>query len=239
MTALVIVLSIIAVILSLIVLLLLFGRVKIHILSREKVKIVISVLGIRIISFSNEKKKQKTKSLSRCRHPDRVLKRELRKRRKAARAAMKKREKAKRKALKKRQKREQNNAPVTTPTLRENISTVFLLLKKILNLSRGKLALRVRRLRISVGSDDAAKTAILYGVISQSTAYLLEWAEHNFSKVRCSDEIDIVPDYLSPRCHADIDLICSFGIIVGIRMLIAHAASGLDFTKEETASPNE
>jgi len=230
-TTLWIVLSIIAAIIALVVLLLVFGRVKIRILCREKVKVTISVLGIRLIHLNDEKKKKKTKALTQCRHPDRVLKRELRKRKKAARAARKKREKARRKALKKKQKQGQAT-PAKTPTLKENISTIFQLLKKILKLSQGKLALRVRRLKISVGSDDAAKTAILYGAISQSAAYLLEWVEHNFSKVRYSEPIEVIPDYLSSRSHAEIDLICSFHIIVGIRMLIAHGESGLDLTKK-------
>ncbi len=242
MSILVIVLTIIAAIIALIALLLIFGRIKVRIISKEKVKVIVSVLGIRFTVFSNEKKEPKLKNLSRCRHPDRVLKKEVRKRKKAARAAMKKREKSRQKALKKKQQKAQS-AQISSPTLTQNIDTVLTLLKKLREVTRGKLTLHIRRMKIAVGSEDAAKTAILYGLILQSTAYLLEWAKECFAQVRSAPgRIAIIPDYTSERCRAEIDLACylslSQALGIAIRMLIAYRkANGApirDMIEEET-----
>lgn len=223
MTTFVIVLSIIAAVIALFALLLIFGRAKIRIIAHDTVKVIVSVLGIRFTVFSNAKKNKKIKSLSRCRHPDRVLKKELRKRRKAARAAQKKREKAKRK----KQQKKIKAAALPSPNFKENMEMVLVLLKKIRELTHGKISLRIRGLKISIGTGDAAKTAILYGVVSQSTAYVLEWAQHNFSEVHYrGKDIQIIPAYTESRSHAEVDICCSLYLSqiigIGIRMLIAY-----------------
>ena len=233
MTTLVIVLSIIAAVVALFVLLLIFGRAKIRIVSRDTVRVIVSVLGIRFTVFSNAKKKQKIKNLSRCRHPDRVLKKELRRRRKAAKAAQKKREKA----MRKKQQKKGKAAALPSPNLKENLEMVLVLLKKIRALTRGKIALHLRALKISLGTGDAAKTAILYGVVSQSTAYALEWAQHNFSEVRYhGEDIQIIPAYTEEKSHAEVDICCSLYLSqvigIGIRMLTAYREAHADRLKK-------
>lgn len=225
-----IILAVLAGLILLVAALLIFGKAKLRIICREKVKLVAYVFGIRFTLISSEKKKPKEKNLSRCHNPDRVLKKELRRRRKAAMQALKKREKAAKKAakkaLKKKQKQEQA-AQVPAPNLKENLEMVAVLLKKLHRATKGKVDIHVRKMKISVGTDDAAKTAILYGAVVQSAAYLLQWIDHSFAEIRRNPgDMEITPDYVSGKCHADIDITCSLYLsqILGIavRMLSAY-----------------
>ena len=155
-----------------------------------------------------------------------MLKKELRKRKKAAKKAMKKREKAKQKKLQ----QKSQKASLPTPNLRENLEMVITLIKKIRSLTKGKILLRIRKLKITMGTGDAAKTAILYGVASQSTAYLLEWAKHNFSNVQYhADDIKIIPAYTEAQSRAEVDICCSLylsqAISIGLRILNAYRSA--------------
>lgn len=210
--------------------LLIFGKARIRIIAREKVKVVAYILGVPLTLFNSDKKEKKKKSLSRCHNPDRVLKKELKRRRKAAEVAAKKREKAKKKAakkaLKKKQKKEQAKA-LPAPNLKENLEMVAALLKKLHRVTKGKPEIHIRKLKIAVGTDDAAKTALLYGTVVQGAAYLLHWIEQSFASIhRNPDDVEIVPDYLSGKCHAEVDISCSLYLSqilgIGIKMLTAY-----------------
>ena len=220
-----IVLWILLAIISLLVLLLLFGSAKVHIVCREKLRVAVSVLGIRFTVVSDKEKKEKPKkALAECRNPKRVLKKELKQQLKAAKKAEKKRLKAKKKAEKKKavtatQKR-------ATPNLKENLEMILALLKRLYAETRGKIKIRFRKMHICVGTDDAAKTAILYGVIVQSVSYILNLVEEKFTHVKRRDgDVTVVPDYTTTQCSADIDLICKIkirrAISIALNMLFA------------------
>ena len=75
-----IVLWIILAILALLAAILLFGRVGIRITYRETLKVVLSVCGIRHPVYpEKEPRKRPVRDLSKCRNPDAVLQRELKK----------------------------------------------------------------------------------------------------------------------------------------------------------------
>ncbi len=212
-----------------IALVLLFGNASIRIVCREKLRVVASICGIHITLVSDkEPKPKKVKNLSECKNPEAVLRRELRRRQKEARKAEKRRLKAQKKAAKKAAKKKQQAAtrPLPTPNLKEKLDMILALVKKLYELTRGKLRVRVRRMHIKVGAEDAAKTAILYGVILQNASCLLSLIENKFTHIKRKDgEMQIEPDYLSGKCSADIDLTCSFKlrriIVIGVSMLFA------------------
>ncbi|MBQ8309810.1 MAG: DUF2953 domain-containing protein [Clostridia bacterium] len=218
-----IVLWIILAILALLVLLILFGSAKVHIVCREKLRIAVSVLGIRFTLISDKEKKEKPKKeLETCHNPDKVLKKELKRQMKAAKKAEKKRLKALKKAEKK--KALAASGKRATPNLKENLEMILALLKKLYAETRGNIKIRFRRMHIYVGSNDAAKTAILYGVIVQSVSYILNLVEEKFTHVKRRDgDVTVEPDYTSAQCSADIDLICT----VKIRRAISMALSML------------
>lgn len=207
MNALIIILGVLLGIVLLLLLAVLFGRAKIRIICQGKIKVMASVLGIRFTVYSDQKKKKKKRLLHRCDDPDKVLKRELRRQKKALEKKRKKRKKAKTK----KEKRIKRGHP--DPNLIENLQMIQTLLKKLYAVTKGALRIKVRRMHISIGTEDAAKTAITYGVAVQSAAYLLEFIDTHFTKIRRKNgAMAIVPDYLSETTTSDIDISCSIGL---------------------------
>lgn len=214
---------------ALLVLVILFGTAKIRIVCREKLRIVASVCGIRFTLVSDkEPKKKEPRNLSECRNPEAVLRRELKRQQKEARRAERKRLKAEKKAAKKAKKKALNaEQHAATPNLKENLQMITALLKKLYSLTRGKIRIRVRRMHITVGAEDAAKTAILYGVAVQSASYILNLIEEKFNHIHRKDgEMSVEPDYLSGESHADIDIACSVKlhriISIALGMLLSY-----------------
>lgn len=216
-----IVLWIVLAILALLVLLLLFGTAKVRIVCREKLRVAVSVFGIRFTLVSDkEPKKKKQKALEKCSNPDRVLKKELRRQMKEAKKAEKKRLKAKKKAEKKKALAATGKRP--TPNLKENLGMILALLKKLYEKTHGKIKIKFNRMHIYVGSDDAAKTAVLYGVIVQSVSYILNFVEEKFTHIkRRAGDMSVEPDYTATQCSADIDLVCSVKIRHAIGMALS------------------
>lgn len=232
MQALWITLGAIAGLLLLLVLLLLVGKAKIHIVCVQKPKVIASVFGIRFTLISDKKKeKDATKDLSRCRNPGRALKKEWKRQRREAKKALKKqrkaREKAKRKAEKKKQKKAlAANRP--SPNVLENLAMITALIKKLYLASNGKIHVHVKKMHLSVATGDAAKTAILYGVTVQSAAYLLQFIQTHFLRIhRKPQSMQIRADYLSDKSHVDIDIVVSIrlcsAIGIGIKLLLAYS----------------
>ena len=227
-----IVLWIVLGIVALLALLLIFGTAKIRIVCQEKLRVVASVCGIRftLISDKEDPPKKEAKNLARCRNPDALLKKELRRQQKEAAKAERRRKRAEKKAARKAKKKQLAAATgkaAPTPNLKENLDMILALLKKLYRETRGKIRIRFRKMHITVGTEDAAKTAILYGVIMQSAAYLLQFVESNFTHIERHDgDMTVEPDYLSTQCRADIDIICSVklrrAIKIGIGMLFAY-----------------
>ncbi len=225
---LIIILSVLGALLLLVILLLLFGNAKIHIVCREKLRVVASICGVRFTLISDkkkEKKKKKSKEPPRCRNPKNILKKELRQKEREAKKAEKKRLRAEKKAKKKKAKRAGVPAEYCpTPNLKENLEMILALLKRLYRETRGKIGIHFRKMYIRVATDDAAKTALLYATILQSATLLLNFVEEKFNHVKRKDgAMEITPDYLASTCQADIDLICSVKIrralVIALRML--------------------
>lgn len=220
MTALQIVLSVIGGIAVLLLLLLFFGSVRIKTTINGEVMILGSILGIRRRLYPHPEPKEDLIDVSRCRHPERVLRKEEKRRRKAL-------EKAERKRLKK--KEEKPSAPAPAPNLKENLDMILALLKRAYKLTRGKLAIEFREMHLRVAAGDAAQTAILYGVVLQTSAYLLQWTEDHFNHVRRRDgAMTVEPDYLAAKPTAKLDLRISVRLFraigIGFQMLRAYSA---------------
>ncbi len=206
-------LSILAALLLIALLLFFLGHAKLRVVCRERLRVVAYICGIPLTLVSDKEKEQpEPPDLSSCRNPERALRKELKRQRKLAEKARKRRLRAQRKAAKRANRREKQHAkrPTATPNLKENLEMISALLRDVYRETHGKIRVKFRRMHIYVGSEDAAKTAILYGVILQSTAYLLEFADSHFlvSEHREGD-MTVEADYSADTCHADIDIVCS------------------------------
>lgn len=225
MPPLLIVLTVLGGLLLLLLLLLLLGHARVRIRCPGKaLRVTLSVCGIPFTLLSDaEKEIPDPKDLE---HPEALLRRERRRQRRAEKRAEKKRLRAREKAAKRaEQKRTQRNDQ-PSPNLKEKLEMILALLQLLYRETGGKLRLRVRRLHLWVGTDDAAKTAILYGAVLQSATYLLQWIDTHLLRIdRRDGAMTVEPDFVSGKCHADIDLTCSIrlytALVIGVRMLLA------------------
>lgn len=97
------------------------------------------------------------------------------------------------------------------------------LLSKILDRVHSAVTLRTRRVTVVVSTDDAAKTALLYGAVSAALAGLIEIVDRSVVRVKTKgrDKIDVRADFLSGKSRAELDLILSSRVFGMLRLLFA------------------
>ncbi|MBQ8175331.1 MAG: DUF2953 domain-containing protein [Clostridia bacterium] len=84
--------------------------------------------------------------------------------------------------------------------------------------------LDVHRLRITVATGDAAQTAILYGVTSQSLAYLLAFLDrHTNLHPSCRADIGVYADFIGQKSSTDCDLTFSLRVYQLIHLGVKFA----------------
>ena len=215
-------LSVVGGALALMLLVLFLGSASVRLSIDGEVTVAVSVLGIRKRLLPRPKPRENLRDVSQCRNPDRLLRREEKRRRKAA-------AKAEQKRLKQEQKKaaKKAGAAAPAPNLKENLDMILALLKKAYTLTKGKIGVRFRKMHLRVATGDAAGTAILYGVVVQSAAYLLQWSEDHFNRVRREDgDMTVEPDFVSSRSAAEVDVRISVRLFravgIGIGMLRAY-----------------
>lgn len=138
---------------------------------------------------------------------NRQAKKDARKRKKQAKAAKKKKDKQARTADRTAKK------PQKKKGVAELLDLVCMLLDALKSLGKsfGKhFEIEVVKLRITVGSEDAAQTALLYGTAVQALAYLLEWLSMLTNlriKKQNRGDVLVEADFTSEQIQADLHLI--------------------------------
>lgn len=103
------------------------------------------------------------------------------------------------------------------PKRKLDIKRLFPTLLRILKLITAKFFKRIRwkikRINVVVATGDAAETAIAYGVVSQSLAYMLEFLD-GFAKVKVArnGSVSVNADFLSEKSRAEVDIYFSISI---------------------------
>ena len=191
--------------------LLLFLRVKISVISDgTDTKLLLRILGIPVKLFPRKQRKQKIRLSD---YTPRGLRR----------AQKKKDKKALKEALKEKHKKPADEESEKTP-LSETVSQITALAKKIISKFFRHLRIDVTRIRISVGTPDAAKTGILYGAVCQGVAYLTEVLDHvtNIKKTK-KTEISVCADFVSGKTAADINISFSLTVWQALDILLGAA----------------
>ena len=197
--------------------LLLFLRVKISIISDGgNTKLLLRILGIPIKLYPTKEKKRKIRMSD---YTPRGLRR-----------AQKKKEKQ---ALKESKKKPQNTQEEKS-ALSDTVSVITALVKKIVSRFFRHLRIDVAKIYVSVGTPDAAKTAVLYGVVCQGVAYLCEILERitNVKKTK-KTEVSVVSDFVSGKTRADINI--SFSLVVWQALDILLSAA-FEFIKNKAST---
>lgn len=83
-------------------------------------------------------------------------------------------------------------------------------------------SLKIKHLRIIVASDDAAKTALLYGTVSSSLAFTVEWLDRHLVKIKKPRKHAAIlqADFSSGSFSADADLHLETSLVRVLRLFI-------------------
>ncbi len=97
------------------------------------------------------------------------------------------------------------------------------LIEKILIRMPNTFSLKMRRLIISVAANDPAKTALLYGVVSQALAYFLEWADERLIRIKPAKPgaVNVYADFEKDKLSLDIDLVLYSNLLRILKLGIA------------------
>lgn len=119
----------------------------------------------------------------------------------------------------------------------ELLNTVSAVVKKVLASFGKHLKIKTVRLRITVATGDAAKTAVVYGAVCQAVTYVMEML-YNIAgfTVSKSGEVTIVPDFVSERSSADIKIIFKLRVWHVFAMLLSGAIA---FIKKKVLNTNK
>lgn len=143
---------------------------------------------------------------------------------------------AKAKKHKKEHKGEGKREEKTPFTLRENLQLVRALSAVLVRRCGKHLRLHAARIHLYVATGDAATTAIAYGAVSASLAYLIAALE-KVMKVRARrGDVSVVADYLSETPRADVKLHFSIPLGSALALLIALALAYLKKRRAQRAA---
>lgn len=202
-------------------------RANIEVCYSDSVRVAIKVCGIRIVITPKQKKPPKLSDFTAKKFRKRLakdeaarLKAEAKKAEKQAKKEAKKAEKKKAAEAKKKAEAEgkiqestdsQKKKKKKKMQLADIIGWVYVGLDALKGLGKsfGKhFEIEAVKMKIAVGTEDAAQTAILYGIIVQMAAYLVEClsAITNF-RCRNREEMEISADFLSDKMVMDLHFI--------------------------------
>ena len=106
---------------------------------------------------------------------------------------------------------------------------VLALAKKFYHTTHGKVRIRVNKLHIRVAADEAAHTALLYGVVIQIVSTILNYVDQYYAVLEHKEgDISVNPDYSSSESSAEIDIAITAKvwrtIIMIVKMVDAYDA---------------
>ena len=209
----------VTVVLSVLLLLLLalLLRVKFTLEYREAVVLKWHILGLSFALFPKTEKHV---------HPRRYTPRAIRRRK---RRAQKKRARKLRRANKraKRNAKKTGGKPRVRVGLHENVILLRALAAALLRKTGKRLHLKAARVHIRVATGDAATTAVLYGAVCASLAYLLAILERTTRLTAGPKGISVVADYLAERPTADVRLVFSARVWELLALLFTAALAAV------------
>ncbi len=201
-------------VLLLCLLILLLGKAKIARLKvkfKDCIQVEITLLGIPFVLYDDSDGEELPKKF--CKNPKRALKAELRRQKK---------EDAYYAKLHERQMALIHSGKLDGVDLRDKLSAILALVKEFYRVAKGKLSLRAVHMNISVGSDNAATTALVWGGVSAGATLILDWLDENFVNINYDkSDISIRPNFTGTETTADVNLSFSVRLFPAISIALA------------------
>lgn len=173
-------------------------RVRFVLRAGEAVTLELRILFIRIRLYPRKK---------RIRARDYSPRRLKRTEKKAAKRAVKKLKKSK-----KHQKEHAEASPDTALTLHDKLVLVRGLCAVLIRRTHKHLYLHTARLHVIVATGDPAETAIAYGAVSQSVAYLLTGLDRITHLKAATPDVGVFADFLGKRSRIEANIILSIRV---------------------------
>ena len=204
-------------------------RARVTIEMQDELKLYVTFAGIRINILPKKPKKYKISDYT----PEKIAKRDAKAALKAEKKAKKKAEKAKAKSKKKEEQKKLTKAQkkalkakkkASRPLLPDTVSLFANVLKLFFSGLFRKLHVHVARIRINVGSPDAASTAMMYvGICNALNPVFALIEKHSNLHGRKRADIEIYPDFLSDELKIDakVGFAMSLGGLLGVLFKVA------------------
>ncbi len=187
-------------------------RVRLTVRAGDNVTLELRILFLRLRLFP-KKKRIKPRDYS----PRRL---ERAKKKAAKRAAKKETKKQKHK------KEHTPSEPAIKLTLRDKIALVRALCAVVIRRTHKHLRLHAARLHVRVATGDPATTAIVYGAVSQSLAYLLTGLDQVTRLKAAEPDVGVYADFLGEKSKIEADITFSIrvwgAIATAVPTLIAY-----------------
>lgn len=216
-------------------------RARVRLIFHDELSLTVSFLGLKLFSLPQKEKKYKLSDYT----PKKIAKRDKKKAKKEAKKAAKKKvkqaEQAKKKAERQKlSKAEKKAQKATKPTSSDTVSLFSGIIKLFFGRFFGKAHFHVAKIRINVGSSDAATTAMLYcAVCTAIKPILILLDKHSNLHGMKNADINISADYLREDIEFDVDLAfsMSIGAILGVLLRVLFSAL-LGWIKIQPAKPD-
>lgn len=203
-------------------------RARIDLKYKDELSLKVSFLGLRLFSFPKKEKKYKLSNYT----LKKIAKRDAKKAKKDAKKAEKQKAKQKQKELKKAEKKkitkeEKKAKKASRPAIPDMADLFLRLIKLFFSSFFGRFHFHVARIRIKVGSSDAATTAMLYcAICGVFKPLLIILDKHSNLHGMKNADIDISPDFLHEDLEFDVDLAfsMSIGALLGVLLKVLFSA---------------
>ncbi len=117
------------------------------------------------------------------------------------------------------QKKQSSTTKAKTSRLRSLRELRSLIASVLIRMPR-TFTLKIKRFVLLVGSDDAAKTALLYGALSSSLSYFLEWLDRHLLTIRRSKRAPFIvdADFSSEEIVCDLHIVLTTSLFHLLRL---------------------
>ena len=198
-------------------------RVRLCLAYDKELTVKLKVLCIPITLFPQKQKRIRAKDYS--------IKELQKKQRKQNKQKPKKKKKAE---------KPKEEAKGTGEKITEILDLVKIVLNNVLSPFGRYLRLEIAKIHVRIGTGDPAKTAVYYGLASQSVAYIVEFLSNvtNVS-VKNKKSISVVPDFTSESSDAVINITFGLRVWHAVSLAIKFYLGYNELTENKNAKKQE
>lgn len=142
------------------------------------------------------------------------------------------------------EKKEQKSDAAPKKKVKMTLERIIYVIERFIELLKAVTAeiqrcvrVKVCHIKIRVATDDAAKTAQLYGTVSGVVWSLLEFLSYHMNVKRCDKNVEIYPDFTSNEFSADIKLVLkikpihAIGAVMHLLPILSKRKAGIKNVK--------